>query len=328
VQNSPLRTALVTGAEGFIGSHLVRHLQTSGWNVVGSCLSSAESSSQIPGVRLVECDLRDAERVAWLLAQYAPTHVFHLGAQSSPARSRLDPVETFESNVLGSLHLLEAVRRQPRPPLVVLACSSAEYGHVGRSAIPTRETQALEPLHPYGISKVCLDLMSRYYFLDCGVRTVRLRVFNTTGPGKINDAPSDFIRQLVRIKQGRQPAVVTTGNLSPRRAFLDVRDAVKGLHLAALRGKAGEVYNLCAPRTYTIRGLLKTAMRLAGVQARIQTSPRLLRPHDEKIIFGSSEKFSRRTGWKPAEQLEGTLVSMLRYWSERNDSPRTESGAK
>src|SRR5579864_269194 len=171
-----------------------------------------------------------------------------MGAQSLPTVSWADPVGTFESNVMGSLYLFEAVRRLKRRPVVVSACSSAEYGHVLEAAIPVREEQPLKPLHPYGISKVCLDLLAREYFLDYKIPAVNIRLFNTTGPGKTNDAPSDFVRQLIRIKKGLQPPVIEVGNLKPHRAFLDVSDTVRGFYLAALKGRAGEVYNLCATK--------------------------------------------------------------------------------
>ena len=187
---------------------------------------------------------------------------------------------------MGSLYLFEAVRHMKRPPIVVSACSSAEYGHVPPSAIPVKEEQALRPLHPYGISKVCLDLLAREYFLDYKIPAVNLRLFNTTGPGKTDDAPSDFVRQLVRIKKGLQPPVIEVGNLKPRRAFLDVRDTVRGFYLAALKGKRGEAYNLCASSTHEIGDLLRTAIRLSGVKAEIRPAAHLMRPSDEKIIFG------------------------------------------
>src|SRR5207245_8092367 len=141
--------------------------------------------------------------------------------------------------------------------------------------------------------------LAREYFLDHKIPAVNLRVFNTTGPGKTNDAPSDFVRQLIRIKKGLQPPVMEVGNLKPRRAFLDVNDTVRGFYLAAMKGKRGEAYNLCATTTHQIGELLHTAIRLSGVKAEIRQVAQRMRPSDEKIILGRTQKFRKDTGWKP-----------------------------
>ena len=312
------KTAFVSGAEGFIGSELVRFLSSKNWEVIGGCMvEHPKAPARVPNLHFVRCDLRDGKRLKEVLAQYTPTYVFHLGAQSLPTVSWADPVGTFESNIMGSLHLFEAVRSLNRVPVVVSACSSAEYGNVPPAAIPVKEEQPLKPLHPYGISKVCLDLLAREYFLDYKIPAVNLRLFNTTGPGKTNDAPSDFVRQLVRIKKGLQAPVLEVGNLKPRRAFLDVRDTVRGFYLAATKGKPGESYNLCAKSTFEIGAMLRTAIKLAGVKPEIRAAKHLLRPSDEKIIFGSTRKIHRDTGWRPIFSLEETLTSMLKYWEEK-----------
>jgi GDP-4-dehydro-6-deoxy-D-mannose reductase len=310
------KTALVTGAEGFIGSHMVKFLHARGWKLIGSYLQAGSATfPKLPNQRFVQCDLRNGQRITQVLAEYRPSHIFHFGAQSLPTVSWADPVGTFQSNVMGSLYLLEAVRHLKRRPVIVSACSSAEYGNVPASAIPVAEEQPLQPLHPYGISKVCLDLLAREYFLDYDIPAVNVRLFNTTGPGKTNDAPSDFVRQLARIKKGLQPPVIEVGNLKPHRAFLDVNDAVRGFYLAAMKGKPGEAYNLCATRTYQIHEVLRTAVRLSGLKVKIRPVRHLMRPSDERIIFGSTSKIRKDTGWKPLNTLEQTLSSMLEYWS-------------
>ncbi len=309
------RTAFVTGAEGFIGSHLVRFLQVEGWNVIGGYRENGgKAFPELPNLKFVQCDLSNGQRVAEVFKEHEPTHVFHLGAQSLPTVSWADPVSTFQSNIMGSLHIFQTLRYMKRPPVIVSACSSAEYGNVPASAIPVTEEQPLRPLHPYGISKVCLDLLAREYFLDFKIPAVNIRLFNTTGPGKTNDAPSDFVRQLVRVKKGLQPAVIEVGNLKPHRAFLDVSDTVRGFYLAALKGKRGEAYNLCAARTYEIGQVLRTAIKLSGVKVEVKPSSQLMRPSDEKIIFGSTRKIRRDTGWKPQKTLDQTLASMFEYW--------------
>ena len=316
MSNSMKRTALVTGSEGFIGFHMVKFLAAEGWNVIGGYrLHSSNSFPKLKNVKLVQCDLTNGQRVEKLFQEYEPTHVFHLGAQSLPTVSWADPVGTFESNIMGSLHVFEAIRHQKRPPVVVSACSSAEYGNVPPSAIPVKEEQPLLPLHPYGISKVCLDLLARQYHLDYNVPAVNIRLFNTTGPGKTDDAPSDFVRQLVRIKKGLQKPILEVGNLSPRRAFLDVKDAVRGFYVAAMRGRRGEVYNLCAAKTHKIGEVLQFAIDLSGLKVEVRQIARLMRPSDEKIIFGSTKKIRKDTDWKPMLSIKQTLASMLEYWS-------------
>lgn len=311
------KIAVVTGADGFIGSHMVRFLSAKGWNVAGLHFLNGNSHvEKLKDVEFERCDLRNGQRVTQIIAKYQPTHIFHFAAQSFPTVSWADPVYTFDTNIMGSLYLFEAVRHLRRRPVIVSACSSAEYGNVPASAIPVTEEQPLKPLHPYGISKVCLDLLAREYFLDFEVPAVNVRLFNTTGPGKTNDAPSDFVRQLVAIQKGLQQPVIEVGNLKPHRAFLDVSDTVQGFYLAAMKGKRGESYNLCATKTHQIEEVLQTAIRLSGLTPEIRQVPRLMRPSDERIIFGSTQKIRRDTGWKPVRGLEQTLQSMFDYWNK------------
>lgn len=307
--------AFVTGAEGFIGSHLITFLARKNWEVVAGVLDARSKSAPAhPMIKRLQCDLRDSKRVRSIVLKYQPTHIFHLGAQSLPTASWADPVGTFESNIMGSLHIFEAIRHVGNKPVIVSACSSAEYGNVPPAAIPVTEEQPLYPLHPYGISKVCLDLLAREYFLDYKIPAINLRLFNTTGPGKVGDAPSDFVRQLARIKRGMQPPVISVGNLTPRRAFLDVRDTVRGFYLAAMKGEGGQSYNLCAASTFRVGTVLRKAIQLSGVAPEIRRAEHLMRPSDEKIIFGSTKKFFKQTGWEPRHSLEETLSSMLEYW--------------
>ena len=210
-------------------------------HAIGSYL--AEGGVSFPAksnVRFVQCDLRNGQRVSQLLNEYQPSHVFHLGAQSLPMVSWADPVRTFESNIMGSLNLFEAVRHMGKHPVVVPACSSAEYGYVPPSRIPVTENEPLHPLHPYGISKVWsripgVRVFPRLPDLSCQSAVVQ---YDGTGKNQCMVPPSDFVRQLVRMKKGLQPPVIEVGNLTPRRAFLDVRDTVRGFYLAALKGSA------------------------------------------------------------------------------------------
>lgn len=309
------KRAFVTGSEGFIGSHLVQFLHSEGWEVTGGYrLPGHKQNPDTEGIGFVQCDLANGQRLTQLLNELQPTHIFHLGAQSLPTVSWTDPVGTFESNIMGSLYLFEAVRYIKQRPVVVSACSSAEYGNVPPEQVPVKETQPLQPLHPYGISKLCLDLLGKQYHADYGVPAINIRLFNTTGPGKTNDAPSDFVRQLVSIRKGLQPPVIEVGNLEPRRAFLDVSDTVRGFYLVALKGQPGEAYNLCAAQTHSISEILHTAIRLAGVNVEVKPVARLMRPSDERIIFGDTQKIRKATGWEAEQSLEQTLGAMIEHW--------------
>ena len=142
--------------------------------------------------------------------------------------------------------------------------------------------------------------MAREYFLDYKVPAVNVRLFNTTGPGKTNDAPSDFVGRWWRSRRACKPPVIEVGNLKPRRAFLDVNDTVRAFYLAGMKGKRGESYNVCATRTHRMSEVLQKAIRLSGVKAGIRPVSRLMRPSDEKIIFGSTQKIRRDTGMETA----------------------------
>ncbi len=309
------KRAFVTGSEGFIGSHLVKFLRSDGWEVTGAYRLPGHSQNPgTDGIGFVQCDLANGQRLTQLLYELQPTHIFHLGAQSLPTISWTDPVGTFESNIMGSLYLFEAVRQLKQRPVVVSACSSAEYGNVPPEDVPVKETQPLQPLHPYGISKLCLDLLGKQYHADYGVPAINIRLFNTTGPGKTNDAPSDFVRQLIGIRKKLQPPVIEVGNLEPRRAFLDVSDTVRGFYLAALKGQPGEAYNLCAEQTHSISEILHTAIRLSGVNVQVKQVGRLMRPSDERIIFGDTHKIRKSTGWEPERSLDQTLTAMIEHW--------------
>src|SRR5258708_14342459 len=147
------KVALVTGAEGFIGSVLVKFLRARGWSVVGTYLApGATRFEKLPNLPFEQCDLRNGQRVTQVLARHEPTHIFHLAAQSLPTDSWADPVRTFEANIMGSLHLFEAVRHAKRPPVVVSACSSAEYGQLSDAHMPLKGRHPLSPFHPSAIS--------------------------------------------------------------------------------------------------------------------------------------------------------------------------------
>lgn len=304
-------SVLVTGAEGFIGSYLVKHLHSvTGEQIVSTVypdLASAERLKQYGPVHVL--DVRRAENVQSLFQNVKPRKVYHLAAQSFSMKSWDDPVFTFETNIIGTVNIFESLRDLETSVLV--ACSSAEYGFPLNSEY-MKEDHSLSPVHPYGISKLAQDHLAAIYSKR-GIRTIRARIFNTTGPGKQGDVCADFVQRAVRIKNNLDKLVFHVGNLEPRRSFLNVNDTVHALYLLMEYGRSGEAYNICGDTQYSIQEILKKVCAIIDIQPSIQSDPTLVRNVDEPLIFGDTTKIRRETGWKPTIPLEKTLMGMVEH---------------
>lgn len=306
---------MITGATGFIGPFLTRHCLQAGCSVLG--IDRHGSEEALGGAILERCDVRDAGRLSEIVSTFRPERVFHLAAQSYPVVSLLQPRETLDINVGGTINLFESLRAAGLSPVVVIACSSGEYGPVVAEDLPVREEHALRPLHPYGVSKVAQDLLAAQYFANYAIPAIRIRIFNTTGPGKLGDVCSDFTRRAVEIERGIHSRSLRVGNLDKRRAIADVRDLVRGLWLASERCEAGEVYNLGAEQHYSVQELIETIRIQLKLNFQIEQDPELMRACDEPIIFGDMTKIRRCTEWRPEIPLSTTLQDMVHWWRAR-----------
>jgi len=306
---------IITGAAGFIGGFLAKYCLEAGSQVLGIGIS--EPSDAWPGAAFELCDVRDPARLQEVMSSFRPDRIFHLAAQSYPTVSLLQPRETMEINAGGTINLYECLRTLEIAPRVVVACSSAEYGVVASADLPVREDHPLRPLHPYGVSKVAQDLLAAQYFVNYAIPSVRIRIFNTTGPSKIGDVCSDLAKRAVEIELGIRPPSLPVGNLTSRRAIIDVRDMVRALWLAAERCEAGEVYNVGSSAIYSVAQLIEAIHGCVTVPFRIQQDPALMRGCDEPVIAGDITKFQRCTGWSPEIGLAETLLDMLAWWRKR-----------
>jgi GDP-4-dehydro-6-deoxy-D-mannose reductase len=305
---------LITGGLGFIGRWLAPHLAAQGHDV-WLTYHRASHWQQVEGARgAFGVDVRDAEAVEDCLRTVQPERVYHLAAQSFPTVSWQRPAETLDTNAVGTSNLFEGLRKAGLRARVLVACSSAEYGFVRPDEVPTKETQPLLPLHPYGVSKVAQDLLAYQEHRNHGTHTVRVRIFNTTGPGKTGDAPSDFTRRAVEVELGQREPVLRVGNLEPRRGFCDVRDMVLALEAAMERGAPGDVYNAGATQAVSMREVLDEVLRLSIAKPRVEVDKALLRPTDEPVILGDMGKLRRATGWEPKVPLPTTLRDMMEHW--------------
>ena len=306
---------MITGAAGFIGGVLAKQCRDADGSVLG--VDIADPGDAWAGGGFEHCDIRDATRLSQLLSTFRPDRIFHLAAQSYPTVSLIQPRETLDINAVGTVNLFECVRSAGIMPVVVVACSSAEYGPVASEDLPVRETHPLRPLHPYGVSKVAQDLLAAQYFTNYAIPAVRIRIFNTTGPGKIGDVCSDLTKRAVEIELGLRAPFLRVGNLTTCRAIADVRDLVRGLWLSAERCEAGEVYNLGGDRIYSVHEIIETIRAHLKTAFTIKQDPVLMRACDEPVIAGDTTKFRGCSGWKPEVGLNTTVLDMLAWWRER-----------
>ena len=306
----------VTGAAGFMGDYLVEMLVNKGHEVLATYYRPTTDVRNIDRrARIEECDIRDRERVRGLLSEFKPDSIFHLAAQSYPTVSWEDPWYTIETNVIGTINIFEGIKEFGLDCKILNACSSAEYGFVSQEEVPLKEEHSLKPLHPYGVSKVAQEMLAYEYFKNFGIKSISVRIFNTTGPRKVNDVCSDFTIRLVEIEKGKNPEKkLRVGNIKTKRTITDVRDSVRAFQLALDKATIGETYNLSGESVYEIEELIDLLRKLVNFDFELEVDPKLLRSTDEPIIYGDSEKFKRETGWKQEIPLDQTLNDMLNYW--------------
>ncbi len=307
---------LVTGADGFVGCHLVQYLlQDVKAEVLGLGLRPGEPGAPWMQGDYSVCDVRDEDALRRLVLGFRPEYVFHLAAQSSVKLAWEQWELTYDIALRGQRNLLEAVREAGGEARVHVACSSEEYGKVGEEDLPLREDHPLRPATPYAFSKVIQDYLAVLYFQAHGMETVRTRAFNQTGPGQSPDfVVSDFARQIALIEAGRGEPVMRVGNLEARRDFSDVRDLVAAYWRLLERGEPGEVYNVCSGRALSVREILDQLLSMSRRPIEVVQDPAKMRPLDLPVLMGDNSRMRAVTGWEPAITMEQTLADVLDYW--------------
>lgn len=315
------KKAFITGITGFAGSHLAELLLQKGYQVHGLCRWRSRTENIIHiqrKIHLIEGDLLDLPSLQKAIMDSRPSYIFHLAAQSFVPASWTSPAVTLSINVVGSANLFEAVRTAQINPVIQIASSSEEYGLVKPNEVPIKETNPLRPLSPYGVSKIAMDYLGYQYFKSYGLRVVRTRGFNHTGPrrGEVF-AESTFAKQIAEVENGRKEPIIYVGNLSAKRDYTDVRDMVNGYYLAATKGKPGQVYNICSGKAWSIKNILEILLSFTKIKVRIENDPTRMRPSDVPILLGDCTKFKKETGWEPKIPLKKTMLDLLNYWRKR-----------
>jgi GDP-mannose 4,6-dehydratase len=320
-----IRSVLITGITGFVGSHLAEYIiaQSPDTQIVGLIRWRAPKDNIraiLDKITLCYGDLVDMASLKSVLSEHRPDVIFHLAAQSYVDFSFVAPVATLQANVIGTANLLEAVRQLKADsgydPVIHICSSSEVYGQVKEDEVPIKEDNPFRPASPYAVSKVGEDMLAFQYWLSWKVKTIRTRMFTHTGPrrGEVF-VTSNFAKQVAAIEAKLAPPVVKVGNLDSVRTFLDVRDAVKAYWLLVNKCPPGEVYNIGGKETMTVGEMLNMLLKLSTVKnIDVKVDPARLRPSDVTLQIPCIDKFTAATGWTPQIKFEQTLKDLLNYW--------------
>jgi GDPmannose 4,6-dehydratase/GDP-4-dehydro-6-deoxy-D-mannose reductase len=320
---------LITGITGMVGSHLAEYFLSSFPEIEVHGLVRWRSPLRniqkiLPRIRLHQGDLRDLNSLVLLLREVRPDRIHHLAAQSYVDMSFVAPADTLNSNIIGTVNLMDAVRIVGISPRIHICSSSEVYGQVLPDEVPIKESTPLRPASPYAVSKVGEDMIAFQYGLSYRLDLVRTRMFTHTGPRRGDVfAESSFARQIAEIELNRQNGPVRVGNLDSVRTLADVRDAVRAYKLLLDKCPGGEVYNIGGNETMTVGDILKTLKSLARVPIEHVVDPARLRPSDVTLQIPDTSKFHSATGWQPQIPARQTLSDLLDY---QRDCVRAEGG--
>jgi GDP-4-dehydro-6-deoxy-D-mannose reductase len=310
---------LVTGVTGFAGGHLAEALLARGGaEVIGLSRHGVwpEEWRHLAGrVDLRAGDVGDGPRVEAVLREVRPDQAYHLAGFAHVGQSFQQPEAAWAGNLRATRCLYDAVVRWGGRPRILFVGSGMIYGDAEAANQAQHEDTPLRPSSPYAASKAAADLASYQYSRSPGLDIVRVRPFNHIGPRQLPQfAVSSFARQIAAIERGRQPPVLETGNLTPRRDLTDVRDMVQAYLLLMERGRTGEAYNAGLGETHAMQEVVDRLLTLARVPIEVRQKPGLVRATETMAVRADVTRLRRETGWTPRFTLAQTLTDILEYW--------------
>lgn len=327
----PKIRVFITGATGFAGRHLMKALLPTEYSVYGTSYPQLPNHNE-PNITYL--DLRSERDVFDVVKSIRPEWVFHLAGISNVRHSWERKREAMETNILGTFHFLEAVKKFVPEARFLYVSSSDVYG-VGLSGGKEdtgsgtsrgrafREEDSFHILSPYALSKASGELMGKFYAEVENMDVVIARPFPHSGPGQSPDfVCSDWARQVVQIERGEVEPVIRVGDLDIQRDFTDVRDSVRAYILLMQKGRRGEVYNICRGEAIALRQILEVFLASTLKEVRVEQDPARLRKTDIPVLVGDNQKIKAETGWEPRIPLDHTLLELLDHWRTRGVGPR------
>ncbi len=295
--------ALVTGGNGFVGRYLAADLREHGHEVVMAGRATDGGEIDVP------LEIGDLDNVRGVVEIARADVVFHLAAQAFVPQAIREPLATYDTNVMGTARLLEALRALPanaRPRLVYVSSGEVYGGHPAAD-LPLGEAAPPRPETPYAASKLAAESIVLASARTYGLPVVITRAFNHIGPGQSDRfVVAAFAKRLAAIAAGGD-ALFPVGNLTPARDFLDVRDVARAYVELAECGADGEIYNVCSGVPTRIQDILRQLVMVARVGVEIREDPELMRPADVAVFYGDNAKLKAATRWQPAHSLARSL---------------------
>ena len=303
---------LVTGAGGFVGSHLIELLETTHANITGWLRPGTEPLVRGSRVTWRDIEMHDRQAVARAIAESEPDHIYHLAGVAHVGESWDHTHETFAGNVLATHHLFDAVRRASLQPRVLITSSAFVYAPQNRAIT---EHDVVRPNSPYGTSKVAQEMLAKRAWEDDGIATLIARSFNHVGPRQAPSfVASSIAKQIAEIEAGQRPPTLVMGNLDSERDIMDVRDTVRAYRAMMTSAAPGMPYNVSSGVPISIRTLVELMTSRARVPIAIEQDPARFRPNDTPLVLGDHSRLTADTGWSPQMPLEQTVDDLLDYW--------------
>lgn len=311
-----MQKVLVTGANGFVGQHLVKELAENNITVigVGGKHGSAQKSPYLAEYMIL--DLMDSEAVHTIDFKNIDG-VIHLAALSAAGPSFDEPLQYINTNIGIEINLFEAALAQDVKPRFLIISSGMLYDP--KAPLPLTELAPIAPITPYAVSKIGQEQMAHYYG-SRGFHSIIARPFNHIGPGQNPGfIVPDIAQQIVAVEQGKAQELLV-GNLDAERDYTDVRDIVQAYRLLLERGTAGETYNVCSGVPMSGHEIVAGLLEAAGSDIPITPDPAKIRPSDNPVIYGDNQKLIAATGWQPKIPIKTTLADVIADWRTRSPS--------